>query len=195
MSKPENKETSMARLKGKQILLIVGQKNYNEEEFQYLRETFERQGARVFVASNRMEKALGRLEGYVTPDLAIADIRPEDFEAVVLVGGYGARVYFWDDETLHQKLRGFHQHHKVVAAASTAPMALANAGILEGKNATAFPDYDSSKLLQLKGVKVIHDHIVEDDNIITSAHPKFVKEFAEAVSKKLEEVPHGEKAG
>ena len=33
----------MANLDGKQVVIIVGQKNYNDEEFKYLFETLEHQ--------------------------------------------------------------------------------------------------------------------------------------------------------
>ena len=81
----------MGRLKGKEILLVVGQRNYNEEEFQTLFETFEKEGASISIAAKKMEKALGRLNGYLTPDLTLSEVVPEEYDAVILVGGYGAQ--------------------------------------------------------------------------------------------------------
>ena len=119
----------MASLDGKQIVLVVGQKNYNEKEFVYLREALEKAGADVCIASNSMEKALGRLEGYAAPDCKIEDISPDEFDALILVGGYGARVYLWNDEKTHQIIRQFADKGKLLGAISTAPVALANAGV------------------------------------------------------------------
>ncbi len=175
----------MAALEGKQIVIVVGQKNYNEKEFQYLFETLENEGADVCVASNTLEKALGRLEGYVTPDCTIADLNPEEFDALILVGGYGARVYLWDDPDTHEAVRRFVESGKVVGAISTAPVVLAKAGVLRGRRATGYPDYESTLAMQDGEAHFVHENVVVDDNIITCSHSRFVEDFATALIQKL----------
>ncbi len=175
----------MGNLNGKQIAIIVGQKNYNAEEYDYLIETFENEGAVVCTASNSLQKALARLEGYTTPDCKISDINVDEFDAIVIIGGYGSRVYLWDDKTTHEIIRQFARHGKLIAAISTAPIALANAGILDNKKVTIYPDYDSTVILEDLGVKYVHDNLVVDDNIITASHSKYVSKFAEALMDKL----------
>lgn len=175
----------MASLNGKQIVLVVGQKNYNEKEFDYLFEALENAGADVCIASNGMEKALGRLEGYAAPDCKIEDISPDEFDALILIGGYGARVYLWDDEHTHQIVRQFAEKGKLIGAISTAPVALANAGVLKERRATVYPDYDSILILEDHDAKHIYEDVVSDGNIITASHPRFVADFSEAIIEKL----------
>ncbi len=177
----------MARIEGKQILLVVGQKNYDDEEFNHLYPRLEEAGADLFVASNRMEKALGRLGGYLTPDLTIEEARPEDYHAIVILGGYGARVYLWNDEGTHRLVQEAVRLGKVVAASGVAPVVLANAGVLTGKKATVFPDYHSTILLRQKGAELVHEDVVVDDNMITSNHHRVIGEFTEALMSKLEQ--------
>lgn len=175
----------MDRLDGKQILMIVGQKNYNEEEFDYLFQRLESEGADVFVASNQLEQALGRLEGSVTPDEAIEEVDPAEYDALVLIGGYAARLFLWDDEKTHQLVRKANDLNKLIAAISTAPVVLANAGILKGRKATVFPDYDATLSLQENGAKFIYEDVVVDENIITCNHTRYKEQFAEAIIKYL----------
>ena len=175
----------MGQLENKQVAIVVGQKNYNTEEFEYLFETLENEGADISVASNTLEKALGRLEGYASPDCKIEDLSPEEFDGVILVGGYGARVYLWDDQATHEMLRRFAETQKIIAAISTAPVALAKAGILKERRATVYPDYESSLIFEEAGVKHVHDHVIVDDNIITAEHTRFVEEFTKAIIDKL----------
>ena len=175
----------MATLDGKQIVIIVGQKNYNDEEFNYLYETLEKEGADVSIASNTLEKALGRLEGYVAPDCKIEDITPGEFDAVILIGGYGARVFLWDDPKTHELLRRQASSGKLVAAISTAPVALANAGILKDKKATVYPDYVSILALEEHGAKHVYENVIAEGNIITASDSRFVEKFAEAIIAKL----------
>ncbi len=177
----------MGRLSGKQILVVVGQKNYNDEEFNYLNELFLEEGASVSVAAPTQEKALGRLEGFVVPHLAIADAAAADYDAAVLIGGYGAFLSLWDDTALHTLLKAMAAEGKLVAACSLAGVTLANAGLLQGKRATVFPDYNSILLLKQKGADYVNEDVVSVDNIITSNHPRHKAVLAEAVISKLKE--------
>ncbi len=175
----------MGQLSGKNILIVVGQTNYNEQEFNHLYQTLPEAGARVWVAAPRMEKALGRLEGYAVPDLTIEQARPEDYDAVVLVGGYGAFTDLWDNETLHQFLQQFHQTGKPIVACSVAPAVLAKAGILSGKKATTYPDYKAGVIFQNENVIHVYESVVEDDNIITTNHPREINQVVERLMTKL----------
>ncbi len=176
----------MGRLENKKILVIVGQTNYDEKEFSTVQQRLEAEGADVFVASNSLEKALGRLEGFVTPDLTIAEANPEEFDAVVIIGGYGARVHLWDDPTTHELVKNAAAANKVIAAASTAPMVLLNAGILSGRKATVFPDYNATLAFKTNGVQFIHEDVVVDDNLITTNHHNVIDGLVDKLIEKLE---------
>jgi protease I len=175
----------MGRLIGRQLLIVVGQKNYNEEEFEKLRTKFEEEGATVYVSSNTLEKAIGRLKGYLVPDLAISDVNASDYDAIVLTGGYGARLFLWDDIDTHKLVKKGFDEGKIIAASSTAPVTLANASVVEGKKISIYPDYDSARLMEAKGAKLIQQGVVVDDNIITCNHTRYIDDFAEAIISSL----------
>ena len=175
----------MKRLENKKILVVVGQTNYDDEEFNALRDRLEAEGADVFVASNTMEKALGRLDGFVTPDLTIEEADVADFDALVLVGGYGARVHLWDNPAAHQLVQQAMAAGKLIAAASTAPMVLVKAGVLSGKKATVFPDYNATLAFKTNGVQLVHEDVVVDDNVITTNHHKVVNALIDKLIEKL----------
>jgi protease I len=125
------------------------------------------------------------LEGYVVPHLTIAEVKVENFDAFILIGGYGAYLYLWDDEDLQKIIQQANEQHKLIAAASTATVALANAGILNGKKATVYPDYNAAVILQEKGAIHVYEDIITDDNIITSNHPQHAVQLGEAIISKL----------
>ena len=185
----------MGRLENKKILVIVGQTNYDEEELNPVKERLESEGADLFIATNSMQKALGRLEGFVTPDLTIEEAASEDFDAVVIIGGYGASVHLVDDPATHAVVQQAVSKGKVIAAASTAPMVLLRAGILHGKKATVFPDYNATLAFKTHQVQLVHEDVVEDDNIITTNHHRVVDKLIDALIKKLESEDVSEKAG
>lgn len=175
----------MEKLSGKKILIVVGKRNYNEQEFEHLYHLFQEEGAIVEVASQQTDKIMGRLEGFVVPHLLIKDAKPQDYDAIVLIGGYGAYAFLWDDAELHELLRQAHQLNKLIAAASVSAVTLANAGILQGRKATVYPDYNAAVILAEKGVHHVYQNVVVDDNIITSNHPRKAKQLGEAIVNKL----------
>ncbi len=165
--------------------MVVGKRNYNEQEFDHLYHLFQEEGAVVELASQEIGKIPGRLEGYLVPHLLIKDARPQDYDAIVLIGGYGAYAFLWDDEQLHELLRQAHQLNKLIAAASISAVALANAGLLQGRKATVYPDYNAAVILEEKGARHVYQSIVVDDNIITSNHPRKVKQLGETIVNKF----------
>jgi protease I len=69
---------------------------------------------------------------------------------------------------------------KVVSAICLAPVTLANAGLLEGKRATAYPSAES--FLKWKGAIYTGNAVEVEGNIVTANGPEAAEEFAQAVA-------------
>ena len=120
-----------------QVLLVIAPENFRDEEYAEPRAVFEAAGYTVVVASASLETATGMLGMEVQPDLLLADVQVGDYDAVVFIGGMGARAY-WDDPQAHRIAQEAVAAGKVVGAICIAPVILARAGVLEGKQATVF---------------------------------------------------------
>ena len=68
----------------------------------------------------------------VRPDMLVGNVKEEDFDGVVFIGGGGAAEYF-DNPVAHKLAKGFFEHGKLTSAICIAPATLANAGVLNGK--------------------------------------------------------------
>lgn len=174
----------MTKLSGKKILLVVAPKDYRDEELSEPRAVFEGFGAVVTVASKGVAEALGSLGGKVTVDKDITVVSAGDFDAIVFVGGPGATVYF-DDPAVQKIARDAVQQNEVVGAICIAPSILANAGVLEGKQATAF----SSEVpnLKAKGASYVVEDVVRDGKIVTASGPSTARAFGEKIAAVLDE--------
>lgn len=86
-------------------------------------------------------------------------------EMLFLPGGPGHKSYY-DCDKLLSLLKEYNQKGNRIAAICAAPSILGNLGILEGKNAIAFPGFED----QLKGANVLKapTRVVTDGNITTS---------------------------
>lgn len=109
-------------------------------------------------------------------DVLIDDVNTDDYDALAIPGGF--REFGFKDEALHPKtldlIRRFNDENKPIATVCVAAFALAESGILKGRNATVY-HLDNGKTqseLAAYGVNVINEPVVVDKNVITSYCPQ-----------------------
>ena len=173
----------MGKLKGKRVLLVIAHEVFRDEEYQVPRRIFEAEGAKVAVASTDLSPAKGKLGLEVKPDILLEDVSPEDYDAVVFVGGAGCKNY-WDDESAHAIARGFLESGKVTGAICSAPVILAKAGILRDRKATCFPD--DKEELEKHCMEYVDDDVWIDGNVVTAKGYWASSDFADAVVSQLQ---------
>jgi len=173
-----------ASLAGKRVVMIIAPENFRDEELIEPQEALYDRGAEVKVACKSLETAKGMLGAQVKPDMLVSDIKVEDWDAIVLIGGTGSSVY-WEDSTVHSLLNRAVEQDRIVGAICIAPVTLANAGILSGKKATVSGS-EEQKLVD-KGAKYTGKGVERDGNIITASGPPAAKGFGEAIAGALAE--------
>jgi protease I len=169
-------------LSGKSILFILPPRQFRDEEYATPKAFLEKSGARVTVASSSLSPARGMRGTVVTPEVSIEILNAEDFDAFLLVGGVGASK-FWHSTTVHRIVKDANDAGKVVSAICLAPVTLANAGLLLGKRATAYPSAGS--FLEWKGVHYTGNPVETAGNIITASGPEAAEEFARTVARSM----------
>lgn len=112
----------------------------------------------------------------LVPDVALDAALQRDFDMVVLPGGQPGARNLEQDARIGTLLRKMAQQHKYTAAICAAPKVLAEAGVLDGKRATAFPgalDPARYPRIRLEALAV-----VTDGNVVTSRGPGTAMDFA-----------------
>lgn len=161
------------------ILMVVAPIDYQDTEFELPRNAFLAEGHSVNVCSKGdVDLAQGVLGGRTNVDTDIKSVSPDEYHAVVFVGGGGATTYF-NDDTAHELVREMYTSGKVVAAICIAPSMLANAGILEGKQATSFPTEQAN--LEAHGAEYTEKPVEVSDKIVTANGPGAANEFAQKI--------------
>lgn len=164
----------------KSVLMVIAHNNFRDEEYLSTRKKLEEAGASITVASTVTKDAYGSQGMVVQPDLLIDDANPDDYDAVVFIGGTGASQY-WHDVKAHELATSLQQKDKLVAASSHAPVTLAVAGLLKDKTVTGHVAIFEK--LKVHGARYTGKKLETDGNIITSSGANAAREFAEAVSK------------
>jgi len=125
--------------------------------------------------------AVGLTEEYVTGGHnitiqcdAVFDESMTEYDMIVLPGGYEGAVNLKENDALMETLKKFNQENKKIAAMCAAPIALDRAGVLEGKQYTAYVGYDE----KISTGQYQENIVVVDGNLITSRGPATVYAFS-----------------
>lgn len=169
----------MNDLSSKKILMIVAFENFRDEEYLGPKEIFESREISVVTASTQTGEARGMLGALAKVDLTIADIDVLEYDAIVIVGGKGA-VLYWDDELLHEILKMANKEEKILAAICVSPVTLASAGLLKNKKATCWPEVKGD-LIKAGVLEYVDQSVVVDGRFVTANGPEAAKEFGDQI--------------
>jgi protease I len=125
------------KIENKKILMIIASRDFRDEEYFVPHDLFQKAGIEVTTASSKTGINIGVLGGEARSTLLIKNVKSDDFDAVVFVGGNGAQEYF-ENEIIHCIVMDFFLAKKIVGAICIAPVILAKAGILKNKTATVW---------------------------------------------------------
>jgi protease I len=136
----------------------------------------------VFVGPGRAT-SYGSKEGYpAEEELQMDRASPEDFDAVVIPGGYAPDM-MRRHRPMIDFVKAMNSRRKVVAAICHGPWMAASAGILTGRKATSY--FAIKDDITNAGATWLDQEVVVDSNLITSRHPydlpAFCKQILEAL--------------
>ena len=170
-------------LSGKHIA-ILAEDNYQELELWYPLLRLREAGAQVTVVGRETGKVHTSKHGYaVTADIAASEARPQDYDAIIIPGGYAPDL-MRRNPAMVGLVRDAHRQGKVVAAICHAAWMLASADIVKGKQLTSFHSIKDDMVNA--GATWVDEPVVRDGTLITSRVPQdlpfFCKEIISAVS-------------
>jgi len=179
----EEMETGeLPEISGKKVVMLIASKNFRDEELFEPRKIIMDAGGEVVVASSSLKTAKGMMGATFKPEVLLKDVKAEDFDAVVFVGGGGASEY-WNDKTALSLAKTAAANGKLVCAICIAPVTLANAGLLDGKRATVWKS--EVKTIEKKGATYTGADVEIDGKFITGNGPASAAKFGRAIVRAL----------
>jgi protease I len=156
---------------------------YEDVEFWYPYYRLKEAGHRPVVIGSGKKSAFKGKHGIENKaDLAIRDARSEDFDAVIVPGGY-APDRMRQEPRFAELVKLLHDEGKLVASICHGPWILASAGILKGKKVTCWPTLKDD--LMNAGARYMDQEVMIDGNIITSRCPDDLPAFMTEVLRHL----------
>lgn len=174
---PHGEKGTDMRLEGKRIAIFV-EDFYNDREFWYPYFRMKEEGAQVKAIGPRRATFAAKEGITAQADLAIGEARPEDFDAVIIPGGFAPDL-MRRTRAMIDFVAEMHRQGKVVAAICHAGWLLASAGIAKGKTVTSF--FAIKDDLVNAGAEWVDREVVRDGNIITSRKPDDLPAFSRTI--------------
>lgn len=165
-------------------VLAIPADQVHDTEFSEAKNALEAAGVKTVVAAPAVAPVKGMLGGTFNPDVAIADIDVKAADMIVCVGGNG-NLALYDDLVYRAKVQEFSKAGKYVTAICAAPGILANAGVLNGIDATCFPYDPIVQLLKKNGARYIDQDVVVSGKVVTANGPDASAKFGAQIASML----------
>ena len=176
-------EQEKKRAEPKTAVLIISRENFQDRELFDTLRTLTSANVQTAIAGSITGVVKGMHGGVAEARIPLNQIRVDDYDAIIFIGGTGAMEYFNNPAAL-DIARNAAAKGKVLAAISIAPTILANAGVLRGVRATSFPSEQA--VLQQAGAIYTNNPVERDKQIITATGPIAVTQFAGAIVEALD---------
>ncbi len=164
-------------LTGKRVAVLVADL-YQELEFWYPYLRLKEEGATVVAVGPEKREYKSRLGYPASAELAAAQVRAADFDAVVIPGGY-APDYMRRSPALVAFVREMAEQGKPVAAICHGGWMLCSARVVKGKKVTSVAAIRDD--LENAGATWADEEVVRDGNLITSRVPSDLPAFLRAL--------------
>lgn len=169
---------------GKKIAVLLTNE-FEDVEYTDPRDAFKEAGHEVTVIENEEGKAIkGKNATIVKVDAAVSDVEPDDFDALLIPGGFSPDI-LRADERYVKFAKAFMDDKKPVFAICHGPQLLITAETLKGRAATG---YKSIKVdIKNAGAKYHDEEVVVCQNqLVTSRQPDDIPAFNRESLKLLE---------
>jgi protease I len=168
------------QINGKKIAILATD-GFEQAELTDPKKNLEQAGAKVDIISIKS----GEIKGWdrtdwgksVKVDHLVTDVKPADYDALVLPGGQINPDKLRMDKNAVSFIKQFAESGKPVAAICHGPWGLIEAGVVKGKTMTSWPSVHTD--LINAGAKWVDQEVVQDGNIITSRKPEDISAFSD----------------
>ena len=168
----------MRELEGKRAAVLVEQM-YQEMEVWYPVYRLREAGCEVTLVGPEAGQSYPSKLGYpVKSDRAARDVSADDFDLVVIPGGF-APDYLRRHDSVLKLVSAMAEQGKVVAAICHGPWVLCSTQALKGKKATCF--FAIKDDVSNAGATYVDAEVVRDGNLITSRTPDDLPEFMKGI--------------
>ncbi len=147
-------------------------------------EALQNEGHEVEVIAPEAGEIEGKQGGKFQADKSISDVSPEDYDAILVPGGFSPDLLRADEEGRFGKFaKHFLQEDKPTFAICHGPQVLIDTDLLKDRNITSF--ISVRKDLENAGAKVHDKSVVVCSNLVSSRKPDDLEDFNREITAQL----------
>ena len=179
------------QLQDKRIAILVANEGVEQVELISPRDALREAGAHIDLLAPEGEEiqAFNHLDkgDTFTPDKAVGEADPNDYDGLVLPGGVANPDQLRTDTDAVQFVRAFFEAGKPVGVICHGPWTLINADVVDGRTLTSWPSLQTD--LRNAGAEWVDEEVHVDQGLVSSRKPddldafnaKLVEEFTEGL--------------
>lgn len=160
------------------VLMVLANFNFNDDEYEYTRKMLDDSGIEIKIAAGEPGECISVTGKNVDVDINLSNALPDEYKALIFIGGPGVDSYFTDGDAL-ELAQKFFQEKKIVAAICWAPVILARSGILAGRKATVWNGAKND--LEKAGAIYSGDKVTVDNTLVTADGPDSALDFGQTI--------------
>ena len=165
-------------LQGRKVAILI-EEMFNTYEFWYPYYRLKEAGAEVVViGTGTAEVYHGKPGTEATPDFSVDHVSADDFDGVVIPGGYAPDLMRRSPQMV-QLVKDIFHAGKTVCAICHAGWMLVSASVLKGRTVTSF--FAIKDDMVNAGAQWVDREVVVDGNLITSRKPDDLPAFMRAI--------------
>ncbi|WP_082235635.1 type 1 glutamine amidotransferase domain-containing protein [Halobacillus massiliensis] len=172
------------RLQNKKVIALVS-KDFEDLELWYPLLRLQEEGATIHLVGEKAGTEYpGKYGVPATSDYGFDDIRPENYDGILVPGGWSPdklRRY----ESVLNMVRHMDEHKKPIGQICHAGWVLISAGILEGRQVTSTPGIKDDMINA--GAEWLDKPVVQDGHLISARRPPDLPPYAKAFADLLAE--------
>src|SRR5690606_33713001 len=174
----------MTHLTGKTVAFLMTD-GFEDSEFTEPWKAVTEHGAEALLVSPKTGELEGK-NGYRRQvDRQVADVVPDQFDALVLPGGVVNGDNLRTDQDSVDFVRGFFEQHKPVGVICHGPWILIEAGVVDGRTITSWPSLRTD--LVNAGARWVDEEVVVDEGLVSSRKPDDLPAFCAQVAEEIAE--------
>jgi len=175
-------ELKNGRLRGKRVAILAAD-GFEYVELVIPKAALSAAGAKVEVISLHDGKIRGmnltEPTRKVRVDRTVEEANPDDYDALLIPGGFIGPDFVRQSEPARQFVRAFDAAHKPIATLCHGPWVLASAGLVEGRRLASWPGIRDD-IVHAGGIWR-NAPLVQDGNWVSSRGPQDLREFIPAM--------------
>jgi protease I len=167
-------------------IAVVLAPDFEDSELEKPKDALQKAGHELVVIGNKVGDELEGKQGeaFATVEATADSVRAEDFDALLIPGGYSPDKLRLVPSVV-SLVRRFFELGRPVAAVCHGPQLLIEAGVVKGRTLTSWPSVKTD--LVNAGATWVDREVVTDGNLVTSRKPGDLDAFSRAFAKLLED--------